>query len=321
MAATCLFWCSAALLVFIQHAWRLERSQTVIVVLQARILLLGLLIPFASVKAKCLQGKWFNGTWSAACDLPKDPFTHCLARKDILLIGDSTTRHFIFMLSEKWEVELKRHPCNLSLGHGCFDCEMGCHNKLLYGADGGRDWEDLSLVSPAGYTVWFSWKAELFSVDDIMFLQHLKRSRARFDVVFVHKGTHAAFHWDSWQHSGMPKGLFLEESRVRATLYARMLAAQFPKARLIYRDIYHNHIDAGKNAIHDMVRAAITPVFNQQGFVLLPGHDVMAAAPKELSHEDGIHPKEPVIEALMLMMASIFCPPRAAQEVPKITAS
>ena len=279
--------------------------------MQARALLLALLLPFCESKAACLRGEWLNATWTPACTLPTlaDAVTQCLASKNILLIGDSTVRQLVHILAARWGLGLERHPCNLTMGYGCFDCTMGCHNEQYHHKwREEKEWADLSLVSPAGYRVWFSWKPSMYSLDDAVFLDSLANSKAHFDVIYVHKGTHAALDWMSLRTTGMPEALFLDETRVRATLLARTLKGLFPQASLIYRDIYHNFFDNARDAIGDKVRAVVTPIFAEHEFSILPGHDVMAAAPAQLSMEDGVHPHGPVVETMMLMMADIMCP-------------
>ena len=128
-------------------------------------ILFALLIFNPSSEAACLQGRWVDGTWeSTSCALPSftDALNHCLAKKDILFLGDSTVRQFIYLIAERWGLQLKHVPCNLLMGHGCFDCERGCRSRQYY--NGSRlDWSDMSAVMPGGRILYFSWKPQVKS--------------------------------------------------------------------------------------------------------------------------------------------------------------
>lgn len=281
---------------------------------QVSVVLLALLISVSSSAAACLEGQWVHGSWaSRGCILPKpaDALMQCLARKNILMLGDSTMRQFAYLLAESWGSQLRHLPCNLLMGHGCFDCERGCHHKDYYNTIGRRpDWSDSTGFTPAGKTLWYSWKPEMFSLDDIRLLEGFVSKGNHFDIVMVHKGVHAVADWDEYGANGMPQAAFLEENRVRATLLADLLAKHFPQARLIWRDGYSTRQTPEKDALTDSIRDITTPIFLAHGFTILPGHNVTMAAPAELQN-DTLHPDESIVELLLTMVASITCPSEA----------
>ena len=232
----------------------------------------------------------------------------CLAQKNILMLGDSTTRQMAYLLAGNWNTQLKHLPCNLQMGHGCFDCERGCHNKDFYNTLGrGPDWSDSTGLTPGGRTLWFSWKPQMFSLDDVRLMEGFARKGKQFDIVVVHKGVHAVADWDKYKANGMPQKLFLEENKERASLLADLLVKYFPQAHLIWRDAYHNNQTPEQEALTDQLRKITTPIFRDHGFTILPGHNVTAATPIELQN-DTLHPDESIAELLLTMLASVTCP-------------
>ena len=279
--------------------------------MQVRVVFLALLIPVYSSAAACLEGKWVDGAWeSIGCTLPTptEAIMRCLARKDILMIGDSTMRQLAYLLAEMWGSQLKHLPCNLLMGHGCFDCERGCHHNDYYNTMGrGPDWSDSIGLTPAERMLWFSWKPQMFSLDDIRLLQGFAHRDKHFDVIVVHKGVHAVADWDKYEATKMSQTAFLEETKVRADLLADMLAKQFPHSQLIWRDAYRTHQTPEKEALTDRIRDMTTPLFSERGFTTLPGFNVTLATPHELQNET-LHPHESIAELLLTMLASIVCP-------------
>ena len=232
----------------------------------------------------------------------------CLARKDILMIGDSTMRQLAYLLAETWGSQLKHLPCNLLMGHGCFDCERGCHHNDYYNTLGrGPDWSDSIGLTPAERMLWFSWKPQMFSLDDIRLLQGFAHRDKHFDVIVVHKGVHAVADWDKYEATKMSQAAFLEETKVRADLLADMLAKHFPQSQLIWRDAYRTRQTPEKEALTDSIREMTSPLFLERGFTTLPGYNVTIATPLELQNET-LHPHESIAELLLTMLASIVCP-------------
>lgn len=293
------------------HAtWQAVRLSTSSLV-QVRTIFLALLIPVWCSAAACLDGRWVDGVWeSTGCTLPTPAkaIMKCLAQKDILMIGDSTMRQLAYLLAETWGSQLKHLPCNLLMGHGCFDCEKGCHHKDYYNTMGrGPDWSDSTGLTPAERTLWFSWKPQMYSLDDIRLLQGFAHRGKRFDVIVVHKGVHAVADWEKYKATKMSQAAFLEENRIRANLLADLLAMYFPQAQLIWRDAYRTHQTPEKEALTDQIREMAAPIFLERGFTILPGFNVTVAVPPELQNET-LHPDESVAELLLTMLASVVCP-------------
>lgn len=171
-------------------------------------------------------------------------------------------------------------------------------------------------LTPAGKMLWFSWKPQMFSIDDVKLLEGFAQRGRHFDAVLVHKGLHAASDWRKFQANGMPEAHFLEEQRARATLLADLLVKHIPKSHLIWRDAYHNHLNATKEATNQQLRNMTTTIFREQGFTILPGHDITAGAPAEF-HGDGLHPEEPIVELLLTMLATVICPESSRHSQPR----
>ena len=69
----------------------------------------------------------------------------------------------------------------------------------------------------------------MFSLDDETFLEGVRSSGEKYDAVIVHKGLHASADWTTiLKDSKVPETLFIEETRVRATLLANLLVRHFP---------------------------------------------------------------------------------------------
>ena len=121
--------------------------------LQARILLLAALLPIC-LQAACFDGEWVDAIWEpAACTLPtsEHAINQCLAKRNILWIGDSTNRQLLHNLARSWGVKMDHLPCNLEVGHGCFDCERGCHSLRYHeGRDEDKEWNDMTGTTPTG---------------------------------------------------------------------------------------------------------------------------------------------------------------------------
>ena len=80
----------------------------------------------------------------------------------------------------------------------------------------------------AGHRIRFSWKPQMFSLDDETFLEGIRSSREKYDAVIVHKGLHASKDWTTiLKDAKVPETLFREETRVRATMLADLLVRQF----------------------------------------------------------------------------------------------
>jgi len=81
----------------------------------------------------------------------------------------------------------------------------------------------------AGHRIRFSWKPQMFSLDDETFLEGVRSSGEKYDAVIVHKGIHTSADWTTTlKDNKVPETLFMEENRVRATLLADLLVRHFP---------------------------------------------------------------------------------------------
>ncbi len=269
----------------------------------------------SSLNAACLEGAWRDGVWIPKnCSLPTVSVasTECLSTQNVLFLGGSSTRmffhRFIVHLGMTWP---SHHPCNFEMGWGCFDCARGCRSAH-YNNKIGRayDWEDMYVESAQGKVVQFSWKPDMFTMDDIRFLERLAHQKDNpIHAIMVHKGVHTVGDWIS-THSvnNFPESVFLEEVRVRAEMLADKLASLFPNAALIWRDGFYHHKSLEWEEMNVKLRHITTPIFRNHGFHILPGFNITAELPFHEDSEDGLHANEAVIDILLSMMATVICP-------------
>ena len=148
----------------------------------------------SSLSAGCLEGAWVDGSWRpSSCSLPSALVgsIQCLAHKNILFLGDSTTRMFFDRLVALLNLNPLHHPCNMQMGWGCFDCTRGCHSFEFHNQTGNApDWVDKYANTPQNTLLSFSWKPQMFSVDDQRLLIRLAHRQQDIPVhaIVVNKG-------------------------------------------------------------------------------------------------------------------------------------
>lgn len=218
--------------------------------------------------------------------------------------------------------------CDLAQGFGCYDCARGCHSsyynstllpslqtlvlpvsctmsalgrhsvnfisdaRILYsGADAighAQDWEDKS-VQLHNVSLHFSWKPEMFSLDDIIMLQSKSRL-IQPAAVIVHKGVHDAHDWlEMFQSPHVPQQVFIAELKERASRLQSTLSDLFPVAKLFWRQAYHNHLDDAKGNASQLIAGVVDPIFSESRFYQVPGQDVSKTIPAQHASADGIH--------------------------------
>ena len=147
---------------------------------------------------------------------------------------------------------------------------------LNSGADAighAEDWED-KTVQLHNVSLHFSWKPEMFSLDDISMLQSKSRL-IRPAAVFVRKGLHDAVDWlEKFQSQHVPQRVFLTELKERALRLQSMLSDLFPDAKLFWRQAYHNHLDDARENASQLIADIVDPIFGESRFYMVPGQEV-----------------------------------------------
>ena len=221
----------------------------------------------------------------------------------IVFLGGSTTRELLEYMSSTFNSSLVRLPCNFSLAHGCFDCARGCKTSY-YWASKQLDWVDLEL-SIGNWQLEFSWKPEMFSLDDIRRLEYLRREKY-VKAIVVHKGIHDTYDWlDFLNQTGMPFELFEEEIVTRARALAKKLKMSFPRSELFWRDAYHNWKDPPRERISQRLRDLTTPIFSSHNFTVIPGHELSW---QSIPSIDGIHQHPSVRQLVLDAVFDRVCP-------------
>ena len=276
------------------------------------ILIMALLKQRIAVHAACFRGLFVNGTWvSIGCSIPEpeDAAGRCLAAKNLLFIGGSTTRNIFTTLCRHLKVEVLHHPCNLSMGWGCHDCFRGCRHPDFIALP-RADWQDAYATTTTGSQIMFSWKPEMLTIDDITFLKRYTGSNGnRIHAVIVHKSIHDIVNFV--QHLKPANYTFHDfevEISARAEILAETLKGQFPSSTLFWRDAFYNGKDAELEKIGSRLRSVIQASFKQQGFHILPGHHVSKTA-YEYYQDDGFHPHDAVYDVMISMIADVLCSP------------
>ena len=262
--------------------------------------------------AECLTGFFEGETWvSSGCNIsePAQAAVQCLAGKNILFIGDSTNRVIFLALCQHLELQVHHHPCNMRMGWGCHDCSRGCHHESLNQSHSIRTgWRDAYANTASGTQITFSWKPEMLTIDDVLFLRKFAGpSSDLVDAVIAYKGIHEVWNFhdrlSQWQYTD--KDLELEMG-ARAEAFAEMVRQRFPSSALFWRDSFYNGRDPEHEKVNSMLDAVLKPEFQQQGYHILPGHHVSRTFVDQ--SEDGIHPPDAVLNVMISMIASVLCP-------------
>jgi len=83
--------------------------------------------------------------------------------------------------------------CDPLEGSGCYDCYCGCKSEKM--ELHRNDWRDQeTYFQILNLTIRFSWKPNIFTLDDRIMLDRYRRGEIpRPDVVIIHKAAHDAF--------------------------------------------------------------------------------------------------------------------------------
>ncbi len=229
-------------------------------------------------------------------------------------MGDSTTRAIFMALCRLLSVEVHRHPCNMRMGWGCHDCIRGCHSSAFKTPTTGMAdfWVDYFATTASGTALTFTWKPEMLTVDDLLFLKQFVASNDNFDAVIVHKGIHEAINWrDLLKPANYNEDNFEQELSTRAEILAETLKDLFPRSTLFWRNSYYNGKDAELEELNSRFNPIIQARFRQEGFQVLPGHHVSRTAHDFYNvngTDDGLHPHDAVNEVMLSMIADVLCP-------------
>lgn len=273
-----------------------------------------LLARLPALHAACFQGSWVGEEWQPFnCTLPEPAvaYTQCLASKKLLFIGDSTTRNIFMALVGHLQVEAHHRPCKLTMGWGCYDCVKGCRIVVEKHKAG---YVDIWAKSPMGAQHTFTWKPEMFSFDDIQFLETFASLQDRpIDAVIAHKGVHDAMNYvQVYSLMKFPEHKFMEENSVRALNLAKMLKRLYPNATHFWRDSYFNFENPEIEEMNGKLRELTNPIFSQQKFLILPGHNVTVNAANSTTghfgHMDGLHVSSKIKDLMLQMIAEELCP-------------
>ena len=291
-----------------------------------------------SDRQRCVSGQWDGDSWQSEVALPNaSQTTQCL--HSVQFLGGSTVRELYSVLTTDRNLTDIVKGCDLSLGYGCYECRRGCHNPRMhsefscisvsmrlplhvaklsekslehkrFAADvnpGPRqilkaNWKD--LYTEVGLS--FSWKPEMFTVDDVVRLQHLA-TQAHPSVFIVHKGTHDAHNWVEAFSEQVSSAFFEQEMVSRAQHLIRFLQTNFPSSTILWRETYYNHRFLEIEVINAKLTALIAPVLQHAGIFILPGYNITRGVPKNLRSHDGIHQQEYVKRLILAMAACVVC--------------
>ena len=152
----------------------------------------------------------------------------------------------------------------------------------------------------------FSWKPEMFTIDDVVRLQLLAK-QSHPSVFIVHKGTHDAHNWLEAYSEQVSTEFFEQEMISRAQHMIRFLQTNFPSSTIFWREIYYNHRSPEIEVINTKLTALIAPVLQDAGIFVLPGYNITRGAPKSLRSHDGIHQQEYIKRLILAMVACVVC--------------
>ena len=188
--------------------------------------------------------------------------------------------------------------------HGITKFQSSCSG----GSETGRaGWADKEVVK-SGVHLDYSWKPEMFSLDDVILLQRHAES-PHPDAILIHKGVHDVHNWlEHLQAAHMPEELYWNEIQVRTSMLIESTKRTLPNTALFWRDIYHHHADSQREELNAKMRHLTTPLFQQQGFVVLPGYNVSKGVPEVHKSPDGMHQTAAVRDVMLSMIACTLCP-------------
>lgn len=224
--------------------------------------------------------------------------SQCLNSTKILFSGCSTTRELFMQLAEKMNQSISVHPCNLSLGQGCYDCHRGCKNDVRV----HPFWADMTVNNITG--IEFTWKPAIFSLDD---LKKFNALRYRPDALILHKGVHDASDFiDYYEKMGLPVSIFLDEITERASSLINTIGVVFPKAKIFWRTPYYNWKDTKKEHIQSLINQRILKIISASTapIYVLPGYEISKSG---IPSFDGIHQQTSVKEVVLDIILNIVC--------------
>lgn len=104
-------------------------------------------------RAQCLEGNWDGSVWATGGILLPGAIAaaRCLAEKDVLFVGGSTTRELFDQAVLNMglvEDDVQRQYCDLKQGFGCYDCVRGCHSSFYHGKSTGLLFERIDIDDP-----------------------------------------------------------------------------------------------------------------------------------------------------------------------------
>lgn len=168
-------------------------------------------------------------------------------------------------------------------------------------------WADKLVIKP-DVRLHFSWKPELYSLDDIQLLT--RRAQLPHPAAIVmHKGIHAGFNWvEGLASSGLPVQFYEEEARARANMLIQDVTRLFPNTTLFWRDAYFHRSNPQLEDAIGLVRDVTTPLFQNSKFLSLPGYKLSHGAPLEHQSHDGIHQTSHIKDIVLSMVACVICP-------------
>ena len=147
----------------------------------------------------------------------------------------------------------------------------------------------------------------MFSLDDVN-LQQRRGNRPHPDATVIHKGVHDVHNWFEWLQAYMPEELYWNEIKARTSMLIETTKRNFPDAVLFWRDIYYHHADDNIEEMNVRMRQLTNPLFQQHGFVVLPGFNVSSTVPERHRSQDGLHQSSAVKETILSMIACTLCP-------------
>jgi hypothetical protein len=276
---------------------------------------------------KCRLLRHFNRTSLQRCLISRN--------SGVMMSGDSTMR-------ELWEqiasgllefpnidtVTTPQHHCDAQLGYGCFSCLNGCKSKdfainpftnthwmdwevpLSFDIDSKHDYS--STLPPHGPRISFTWKPDFFSIEEITrFETATALEHVQWDAIVFNKGAHLAkelveLSSNTYDEYNTWESLVTVQSQQLADFIKKTFGSK-KSTLLFWRESYYNHKELRVEEQLILQRRITRKIFEEAGFIILPGYDITGPESNVMRGVDGIHQHESVRSLIVDMILSHLC--------------
>jgi len=237
----------------------------------------------------------------------------CLKDKTILIVGDSTIRQMFRLITNtvmgRKDEDINVFECDPLEASGCYDCYCGCKSEKMDMHK--NDWRDQeTYFQKLNLTIHFSWKPNIFTLDDRIMLDRYRRGEIpRPDVVIIHKSSHDAFqrreNYPAWINTDW-KNYIVGRSEQMVEAYDEA----FADVPVFWRAPFYREYTKPTDALNILMRSieeVTRPHLVQHNIRILETYTILDEARGAPELFDKMHPYEFVNFVLLDAVLSTIC--------------